>query len=186
MKRFHTLLILIPTVLTMMATTSFGQENDKKTLILQLPETHRWTTDLYDDGELWAVRYNGYLGDGQYPDIEIEQTNMLHEHMEMPPQQIAKQITMLIENYDDTAKLTLRKEQEVDGDDCLFYTITTATSTILLFYRQSETLMHSIELELHDDQLARNDIHVWESVFFGSVVSAKNKPEYKYPEVIAK
>lgn len=174
MRRFHTLLILIPTVLSMMATTSFGQESDKKTLILELPETHRWATDGYDDGEFWSVRYKGFLADAPYPDIEIEQTNMLHEHMEVPPQQMAKQITMLIKNYDETAKLTLRKEQEVDGDKCLFYTITTAETTYLLFYRQSKTTTHSIEMELSEDQLARNDINVWEGVFFDSVVSAKN------------
>lgn len=152
----------------MMTTSTFGQENDKKILILELPETHTWTTENYDDEELWSVRYNGFLGDTLHPEIEIEQTNMLHEHVGIPPQQIAKQTTMLIKNYDDTAKLTLRKEQVVDGDNCFFYTITTAEAIYLLFYRLSKTTTHSIEMELIENQMARNGIEVWEEVFFSS------------------
>ncbi len=168
MKQFYTILYLIPTVLSMMPTSSFGQENDKKTLILELPETYTWTKEHDDDGELWSVRYQGFLGDTPYPDIEIEQTNMLHEHIGISPLEIAKQTTMLIKNYDDTAKLTLRKEQEVDGDNCILYTITTTDAIYLLFYRLSKTITHSIEMELIEDQLARNSIDVWEEVFFRS------------------
>lgn len=170
MKRFHTALLLISTML-MMTTASFGQDNDKKTLILQLPDTHRWTTDYYDEADFWGMQYKGFIGDEKYPDIEIQQTNMFNQHIEVSPQQIAKQTTALIKTFDDTAKLQLRKQQKIDGDNCLFYIITTAKTTILLFYRQSKTISHSIEMELHKDQLKLNNIDVWEKLFFGSRIS---------------
>lgn len=151
-------------------TASFGQENTKKTLDLQLPADYRWVNEEYEDEELWSIRYKGFVGDAIYPDLEIEQSNMLHEHLEMPPQQIAKQITTLIKNYDETAKLTLNKEQNVDGDNCLFYTITTADATYLLFYRQSKTVTHSIEMELSDELRTRHDINMWEEIFFNSTI----------------
>lgn len=172
MTQFHPRLILTLTIFILMAIPTFGKESEKKILVFEFPETYRWVTEHHEDAEFWSVRYKGFLGDAKYADIEIEQTNMLHEHIEMSPQQLAKQITILIKNFDDTANLSLQNAQEVDGDDCLFYTITTADTTYLLFYRLSKTITHSVEMELSPEQLELHDIQVWGKVFFESQIKS--------------
>ena len=133
MRRTHRLFLLFTVMAIFIGQRSFAQDNGKPILILQLPQTHQWVQEPYEDNELWAVRYKGLLNEATHPDIELEQTNMLREHVTMSPEQIARQIASLIKSYDDTAALTLRKKQQVGEDTCLFYTITTAESTILLF-----------------------------------------------------
>ena len=96
---------------------------------------------------------------------------MFHQHIEVTPQQIAKQTTALIRNFDDKAALQLRKQQKIDGDNSLFYIITTAETTLLLFFRQSKMITHSIELEIHEDELKLFSIDMWEDIFFNSRIS---------------
>lgn len=163
--------LLISATLLIMTTPSRGQGDEKKTLILQLPETYKWTADLFDDADLWGIHYKGFSGDERYPSIELQQTNMLNQHVEIAIPQLTKQITALIKSYDDTAKLQLHKQQKIDGDDGFFYTITTAKTTILLFYRQSTTITHSVEMELHPDQLEQINIEMWEKILFSSLIS---------------
>lgn len=171
MRRTHRLFLLFTVMAIFIGQRSFAQDNGKPILILQLPQTHQWVQEPYEDNELWAVRYKGLLNEATHPDIELEQTNMLREHVTMSPEQIARQIASLIKSYDDTAALTLRKKQQVGEDTCLFYTITTAESTILLFYRESETMIHSVEIALSDEQLNLHGIPVWENLFFTAALS---------------
>lgn len=167
MKEFH-ITLLLSVILTM---PGFGQDNGKQKLILQLPETHRWIAEPFDEPDLWGVHYKGFVGDERYPAIELQQANMLNQQVEVSPQQIAMQTIALIKTFDDTAELRSHKHEEIDGDDGLFYSITTAKTMLLLFYRQSKTSLHSVELELHEDQLELISMDMWEKLFFSSLVS---------------
>lgn len=171
MKQFHTKLLLISMVLIIKTIPSFGQDDDKKTLILQLPETHRWTSESFEEGDIWGIHYRGFIGDERYSSIDIQQTNMFNRDVDISPQQIAKQSAALIKSYDDTAELLLRKQQKINGDEYVFYAITTEKSVILLFILQSKLITHSVELELYEDQLERNTIDTWEKLFFKSFTS---------------
>lgn len=171
MKRFHLVFLLISAMLLMMTTPSRGQGDDKKTLVFQLPDTYKWTSDSFEDGDLWGVHYKGFIGDERYPSVDFQQVSMLNQLVEMGIPKLAKQIGALIKSYDDTAKLQLRKKDKIDGDNCHFYTITTAKTTLLLFYRQSNEVTHSVEMELHADQLEQITLAMWEKLFFSSLLS---------------
>ena len=141
-------------------------------LALQLPEYYSWKVKHNTIEENHFSHYTAYAVSDKlsstksFPILDFSVYTMPLESAYTTPEEFVENIYTMILQYDKNTILTLVKKEEKATTKNYLYTLSGEKTTLLLFYKTTNTCFYSAEIEIPNLILEKISIEKWKEVFF--------------------